>query len=266
MNSAATTGGDGSAIWSVHRGGERGHEKSKGEGVVERIGAMALVFLREREHLYPLFHSIRGRRNHQGAFCERGTDLCIEGFESSANTYVYNYFRLLRPDLTIAHHKHAVANVKRALRYGVPTCILFRNPADAIPSLVVRFRRKLYEAVLLYIHFYRYIHGVAGRVLLASFEEVTGCTERTVKRVEGRSGLAFGAFNPASVEEGVREHIRTWTKEHKDVRNVALPTEERESRKRRIQEELMRHPLFPRARSVYETTCRLYEQQTGVAA
>jgi hypothetical protein len=42
------------------------------------------------------------------------TDMCVEAYPSSANTFVYNIMKELWPEADIAHHIHFVDNLKRA--------------------------------------------------------------------------------------------------------------------------------------------------------
>jgi hypothetical protein len=129
---------------------------------IRRFRNRVLVGLTERAWLFPLVQHLRGKS--AGTFCDASTDLCVEGFESNANSFMVNVFRRLRSDLQVAHHTHSVANLKRSRQYDVPTVILFHDPVDAIPSLVSWFRPGLHEAVLRYIRFYRDVCGHTSKV------------------------------------------------------------------------------------------------------
>jgi hypothetical protein len=220
-----------------------------------------IVSLSEREHLFPLVQKIRGKK--RGAFCGPEMDLCIEGFESSANTYVFNYIRRLQEGLAISHHTHAVANLKRAIRYDVPTLVLFRNPDEAIPSLVARFRPKLREAMTRYTRFYQYVHRVEAHFVLASFDEVTTDIASTVERMERQFRISFGSYDPEEIETRTIEHIRKWTHEHGNPAATPLPDGERERQKERIRRDLVKHPGYGSVRAVYETTKALYDESVS---
>lgn len=71
--------------------------------------------------------------------CGPDKDICVEGYPSSANSFLLNVLRQIRPDLTIASHTHSVANIKLAEKHGVPWVLLMRKPVQAVASRVARF-------------------------------------------------------------------------------------------------------------------------------
>ena len=66
------------------------------------------------------------------------TEIVIEGFPRSANSFAVNAFVLAqgRP-VHVAHHVHAAAQVLAAGRAGVPAILLIREPTDAIVSYLL---------------------------------------------------------------------------------------------------------------------------------
>jgi hypothetical protein len=213
------------------------------------LEAKARIFLSQRPLLYPLIQTLRGRTS--GEYCDGSTDLCIEGFESSANTFVHSAFRVLDEDLSMAHHKHVVANLKRALRYDVPTLIMYRDPAEAIPSLVARFRPGIEEAPLRYVHFYRFVIEHADRFMLVSFEEATSDIGAVVTRVSEAWGFQFPSFDPHELERLAKKRIKEWTEKYGHLNQISLPREEREQVKKDIRARLPETEAFPEARGVY---------------
>ncbi|WP_404324956.1 hypothetical protein HA399_10765 [Cobetia sp. UIB-001] len=66
-------------------------------------------------------------------------DLVIEGFPRSANTYLHRIIRAATDNkLLIANHVHRAQQIKMAMRYKIPTFVLFRHPLDCISSYLVR--------------------------------------------------------------------------------------------------------------------------------
>src|SRR5689334_19049404 len=69
----------------------------------------------------------------------RGTEIVIEGFPRSANTFAVVAFRLAQQrEIEIAHHLHAAAQIKHAINLKVPVIVLIREPSDAILSVAVK--------------------------------------------------------------------------------------------------------------------------------
>src|SRR5215211_6607259 len=70
------------------------------------------------------------------------TQLVIEGFPRSGNSFARRAFVMAQSDTQIkhhiAHHLHVPAQVVRAARWQIPTLVLIRRPKDAVLSLVLR--------------------------------------------------------------------------------------------------------------------------------
>lgn len=196
----------------------------------------------------------------QGIVATPQADACIEGFQSSANSYVLNVVRYLTQDLTLAHHTHVAANVMIARRYDVPTVVLYRQPQHAIASLVSRFRPKLYEAATTYAAFYETILERHPDVLFVSFEEATSRTERMLDRITATTGIEFHSYHSFDdVDRAVKAEIRRWQQANKDPYTTPLPTEERESQKHQLKQQLLTLDEYDRARHVYERVKRADE-------
>ena len=206
-------------------------------------------YIHEHPWLFPVVQRLRGAD--YGTFCSSKTDLCIEGYQSSANSFAYNIFRILRPDLDIAHHTHSVANVKRAIMYEVPTLILCRSPAEAIPSMVARFHPSLEGGVYRYRRFYGFVLSKADHLILADFAEITNSFDRTVRRVEKQTGITFGNFNIEEVRKKTIQHIREWSKKHGKEDQISLPKDEREQKKRALRRRLKSMTEFWETEKIY---------------
>lgn len=225
------------------------------------------IFLRARmkllgnKNLYPLYHKIYGDRS--GHFCSKKTDLCVEGFQSSANTFVFNVLYLLRSDLRYARHKHVVANLKLAYDYCIPTVILFRDPVDCIPSLASRFRPGILESLYRYIYFYRYVvENMSSRVLLVSFEEVTGEIKNTVRRISDFAGFSFDENGMKNIERKAKHRIRKRTQKRAGTTDrISLPNQERENRKSDLREKLRQHSKLEDAKELYNNIQNLHRDQ-----
>lgn len=213
------------------------------------LEARARIFLTKRPLLYPWLQTLRGRDS--GEYCEPDTDLCIEGFESSANTFVHSTLRVLDENLSMGHHKHVVANLKRALRYHVPTLIMYRDPADAIPSLVSRFRPGIEEAPLRYVHFYRFVIQHADRFMLVSFEEATSDIGAVINRLSEVWGFQFPSFDSREIERKAKRRIEKWTEKYGHSDRISLPREERDRVKEDIRARLPEIDAFVEAKNLY---------------
>jgi hypothetical protein len=126
---------------------------------------------------------------------DRRTDLVIEGFPRSGNSFAREAVLLSNPTLRVASHLHAAAHAIAAVRWGVPTLILVRDVDAAVSSLLVRNRET--DAGRLfgdYLRFYSALQPYRDRVVVAAFDEVVGDFGHVVERVNQRFGLTLVPF------------------------------------------------------------------------
>lgn len=72
-----------------------------------------------------------------GELVDSTTDVCVEGFAFSANTFAYVSVLDSNPHLNVAHHTHALGQVIAAARRSIPTALLVREPLATLESLIV---------------------------------------------------------------------------------------------------------------------------------
>lgn len=189
------------------------------------------------------------------------TDLCIEGFPRSANSFAVGAFEHAQSTpLSIAHHNHVPAPILNATRRGLPAIVLVRDPVDTVISnrglqLQIAAREGTegpphvpYDRQLrTWTAWYERLAPVHDRAVVAPFEVVTDDFGRVVDAVNARFGTDFARFD--HTEENVAA-IRTSYGYH------ALPTDERDRLKTQARERFVsavgaNHPLVQEARAVY---------------
>lgn len=128
------------------------------------------------------------------------TDLVIEGFPRSGNTFAVFAVRHANPGIRIASHIHHVAQLKRAVALGRPTVVLVREPVACLSSYLLAGPHGLPAGVVEeYIGYHRTVeslldqHGAA--LALLTFESVTGSMERVVGQINAHFGTALSAFS-----------------------------------------------------------------------
>jgi len=229
--------------------------------------ACARLWLTERPLLYPFLRSVEAALGiiPPQSFCDAETDLCLEGYPACANSFLYFVFKeCATRELNIAHHTHSVANVRRALRYEVPTLVVFRAPQDAIPSYLSRFDKSPLEATRRYVRFYRGIRRQGGRqVLLARFSDVTSRAGRVVRRVAARSRLRFDVRAPETLDERVRQRMNAqWSRQGSPLfnpRDIPLPNDDRSAAKERARRAVQQLDAYAEAVREYERIKALRE-------
>ncbi len=165
----------------------------------DSISAYPSVFLPLARWRYP---------HKESRVVTRHTELVIEGFARSANTFAVEAFELVQPrPVRIVHHLHAPAQIIAAVRLGIPTIALIREPQDAIVSYLIREpcaspRMGLAE----YIRFYKAVQRHRHGLVVADFGVVTADFGSIIHEVNKRFGTAFAEFE--HTEENVQKCFR----------------------------------------------------------
>ena len=156
---------------------------------------------------YPsLFYRFYGARpRNRGLSVLPGTQLVIEGFPRSANTFAVAAFSHVQPgEVKLAHHLHVPAQVIRAVRLGVPAVVLIREPREAVASMLV-FDPALSPRLLLrtHIRFYETLLPYREGYVAATFEDATRHLDRVVTALNARFHTEFAV--PRLTERDLRE-------------------------------------------------------------
>jgi hypothetical protein len=193
---------------------------------------------------------------------EADTELVIDGFQRSANTFSVVAFEVAQPrPVKTAHHLHAVAQIKEAVKLGVPAMVLIRDPdACTVSHLIRKPHLTPTEILSSWIRFYEQLTPYRHRVVTADFREVTTDFGAVIARVNRAFGTTFAEFEHTKVNV---ERCFSIIERGNSERNgtvvetlVARPSVEREDLKQIFRREL-ESPAFQttrsRAQSVYRT-------------
>jgi hypothetical protein len=141
----------------------------------------------------------RLRRGH-GEVVARDTEIVIEGFPRTGSSFAVAAFRRAqgRP-VKVAHHVHAPAQLKAAVRWHIPALVLIRRPEDAIVSYLIREPDlPMHLALGSYIRFYRPLLPLRDRLVVATFEQVVNDFGNVIARVNDAYGTRFVPFDHRS--------------------------------------------------------------------
>jgi hypothetical protein len=182
-------------------------------------------------------------------------DVCIDGLPRSSNTFAGWAFLDQNPDVELAHHVHLPWQFQRAVRLGIPTAVLIREPLGNLTSLVIAGENDLsYElAYRVYLHYYRQAAAVRDRIALCTFNEVLDDPSVVARRLNEKFGTAFRA-DPMSAED--KRRIRASLKRNEEEMgsrpaHSTIPTDYKEELKPAVRSELARHRLLPVAEALY---------------
>ncbi|WP_271077053.1 hypothetical protein [Aurantiacibacter sp. MUD61] len=167
---------------------------------------------------------LRGSGDRFNSLLADDTDILIDGFPRSANSWTVRVFRFWqRMDrVRVAHHQHSEAHIVAATTRGVPVLVLVRDPADAIRSWCLHDSSiESAWALSRWLRFYEAVERIADRAVIATFEQATGDPGAVFARVNARFGTRFrhfpmtpalrervlGAMNPRSRPHAGRDEL-----------------------------------------------------------
>jgi hypothetical protein len=187
------------------------------------------------------------------------TDIVIEGFPRSGNTFAYFALRhAAGDDLVISSHVHTPSQVKLAVSERFPTLVVIRQPMDTITSLLIAAPHVPFEsAIKEYIHHHREIFPLRDRFVIGSFDDVTKDFGAVTERINERFGTSFPLF--ANTEEDVEAVFAAIEENHRVLHGgtenvVPRPSEARKAEKAWLVEQLSKKPyrtLMAEAEGVY---------------
>lgn len=186
----------------------------------------------------PLLFSIRYRlsRGYKKILVRANTDLMIEGFPRSGNTYTVWAFQLANPKLRFANHMHSAAHVRLAVLANKPTLVLIREPEAAVRSLLLRRDdMTFFNALEDYIDFYCGIEALLPKLLLVRFESATENIASVVAAVNKRFNVSLSVPDQATLREDVMQNIDRENREFNggvlDLDGVSMPRNGRDQLK-----------------------------------
>lgn len=141
----------------------------------------------------------------------RRTDMLIDGYPRSANTYAVAAFDYANGPgrMALSHHFHHVRQIERAVRLGIPAIVLIRDPREVLGSLVQFSSAYAPRRVLKsYQRFYKRVLPLAGEVVIADFEEVISDFGSVIERCNEKFGTTFTRYlRTEESEQAVRKAI-----------------------------------------------------------
>lgn len=186
------------------------------------------------------------------------TQVVIEGFPRSGNTFAINAFRLANPDVEASSHVHTPSQVKLAVRRQLPTLLVIREPIATVTSLLIAAPWvRIHSALNEYVHHHQQLIPHAHGFLVATFPQVTHDFGTVTHQLNDRFGTSFVPFDhtPANVDEVFARIEDHHQRVHGGTENVVpRPSASRQAARHWLADQLAdpRYAsLLAEARSVY---------------
>lgn len=204
----------------------------------------------------PTYRLIRALSRTANQLAERDTELVIEGFPRSANTFSEVALLVSQgPDFKVAHHGHYPVHVKHALALGKPCVVLIREPASAIASLIdLGTPDDIGQLCDRYFFYYNYVLTIMDKVLIWDFEAVTENFPAQIETLNQRFAMRLNVPPAKEVSQheiySIADGLRGYT--HKESpQNDAVLKNRRLSNLRSHRELINANPKFERCYRVF---------------
>lgn len=182
------------------------------------------------------------------------SQICIDGFPRSANTFLTLFLAHWNPDVKAAHHVHLPLQIRMAAKYQVPTIVVIRHPLDAVMSLMTR-EKFLYPwlAILSYTLFYRKIDRYRASFIVADFSTCISEPDKIVELVNMKFKKSFKNGKLTEELQGqLFSRIDQVNQLHSgDETTTSRPSKLRNSGKQEMAAIISRNRFYPGALTTY---------------
>lgn len=213
--------------------------------------------LQARIGRYPdLYYKIYARRYPFSEMAVREeTNICIEGFPRSANSYAVAAFKLDNAGVKPGHHLHVPAQILRARKLRKPVIAVIREPLEAVASFLVfqsSVNADLY--LKLYRDFYKALIPYREEIVTADFKTVISDFNSVIVRVNQKYGTAFNEIN--NLKQRQNEIYKKLDEINRRFfagsrQKSMFPDKERETVKELARQRVLKSPAFKAAQAIY---------------
>ena len=186
----------------------------------------------------------------------RESNICIEGYPRSSNSYAVVAFHLANENVRIAHHHHVLAQIYKSMDYHIPIITVIRKPEDAITSFLIfqrSFNVDLY--IKTYTQYYKRIISLHDQMIIADFDTVVNNFNKVINAVNVKYNSNYRIIN--NLEYRQNEIFGKLSEVNKiyfrgDKNKLMFPDDEREKLKHALKEHVMKNKYLNFANTIYK--------------
>ena len=202
-------------------------------------------------HSDALFFFYRLRRSVVGRTTNPDSQLCMEGYQRSGNSYLYMCLSISNPLLKVGHHIHGIAHVRYALRRQIPVVVLVREPAESLASLLTWDNRlQLGIALDSYIRFHKQLKKLKYEILLVDFVELVTDVDAVIRKINQRFDLKLNCLNLTEPQLSDKMRKRQALYAHSNL--MPFPNSDKNKRNHVNKKLIEHHKLFPVAKNLFD--------------
>lgn len=217
----------------------------------------ARSFIKRHPALYFPLSRMQGTKDQRLVY--KHTDLCVEGFPRSANSFVAGMIGSSQgKDFQLAHHTHAPAQIIRACKLNVPTLVLIRKPIDAVISLraleleickrqnkkngKANFKNSIEE----WVQFYNRVLPYRNNYSIGTFGKVVNDMDAVIKSLNARfnTNISLAGANKKRVQDRGFHALPNPTRDQLKLDVKAEFDKEKSNNERLIQDALKLYSKF----------------------
>jgi hypothetical protein len=182
---------------------------------------------------------------------DRDCDICVEAVPRCANSFAVNLIHEVAPQLKIAHHTHAVANVKKAIALDLPVFVIVREPLGFLASYVLRRNeirgenvdKNIIYGAMEYKRFYGFVLTHIVCVEVMDFKRIVGDPLALISTVHRRNPSLVPRVAASSLDSHISQAWERF-KAYEETRGYgtlasSIPSEERKHRSAYIKEAIL---------------------------
>jgi len=144
----------------------------------------------------------------------RGTEIVIDGFPRSANTFAVESFLMANTGHSVAHHLHDRRRIRKAVKWGIPVILIIREPDGCVNSFVNAITTTPADFFFTeYAKFYEGLTDILSGVIVAEFFEITTAWPAIIDRFNLKFGTDYDAVSAESSEQ-VFQRVDEFGKSH----------------------------------------------------
>ena len=150
-------------------------------------------FVNDNEFFFRLLAKKTTKR--EKTFIDQNTDIVIEGYPRSANTFCVASFQYMQnKSISVASHRHELGQVLCALKMDLPVIILIREPKQAVSSFVIRENISIKYALHYYIKYYNKILANLNYFVIGDFHDIIKNIDIVIERINIKYKTDFNYF------------------------------------------------------------------------
>lgn len=136
-------------------------------------------------------------KNPSGAIIRTDTELVIDGFQGSANSFATEAFQYSQTKpVILAHHLHSPSQIIQAVNLDIPVLLTIREPMAAVISLTSRWSYvSVTQGLKSYIAFYSELKPYRSQLVVSDFIQTTKHLDTIIDGVNQKFNCDFTLIN-----------------------------------------------------------------------